>query len=712
MVRVMGGEQAGVAAGQKFMTVREVVALAERLRDAGRLAEAEGLCRQVLQSFPKNAPALHLLGIMAHQSGNAAGGIQLLQQAVAARGDVALYHTNLGEMLRLSGRLDEAIAAGRRAIELEPNHPPALNNLGIAYFDSEDYESAERCYRRALALDPDFAEAHSNLGNVLRTQKRLDDAVVAYNRAIELKPSYAEAYNNLGTTLRDLKRTAESEAVYRKALVLKPNDPLTLNNLALALMELDRHEEAVALLQRSLALDPRIGRTYTYLASNLRELERSEEAEAAVRRAVALAPQDADAHNLLGRILLDDAKTEQAAASFREAIAHKPDMVDAHNNLGNALKELGRVEEAMACYYTARRLEPKATAVFINLMDAKSIVSADDPDLLAMEELARDMPALSEDDQMQLHFSLSKAYGDLKRHRESFEHMLQGCALKRKKITYEERETLWLFDRIREVVSVELMRSKAGLGHPSDVPLFILGMPRSGSTLVEQVLASHPQVFGAGELKDFDKVVKSVHGPDGALFPYPEFLPSFGAEHLRSMGAQYLRRLREHSPSAPRITNKMPSSFFYVGLIHLALPNARIIHTMRNPVDTCLSCFSKLFSGAQNFTYDLGELGRYYRKYAELMDHWRQVLPPGVMLDVQYEEVVDNFEAQARRIVAHCGLEWDDACLAFHKNKRPVKTASALQVRRPIYSSSVGRWLPYKDQLEPLLRELPIEQPA
>jgi tetratricopeptide (TPR) repeat protein len=712
MAGVMGGEQAGAAAGKTFMTLRDVVALAEQKRAAGLIGEAEGLCRQVLQSFPKNAPALHLLGIIVHQLGNAPAGIELLQQAVAANGDVALYHTNLGEMLRLAGRAKEAVAEGRRAIELDPNHPSALNNLGIAYFDTEDYEAAEQCYRRALALDPNFAEAYSNLGNALRTTKRLDEAVVAYNRAIALRPNYAEAYNNLGTALRDQKKAAESEPVYLKALALKPEDPSTLNNLALALMELDREEEAVQILTRSSALDPRNGRTCVYLSSALFSLERMEEAAAALQRALALVPDDPDAHNLHGRILLDESKPEQAVASFRTAIAKKPDMVDAHNNLGNALKELGRVDEAMEAYYTARRIEPKATAVFINLVDAKSFKSADDPDLVAMEELAKELPSMSEDDQMQMHFSLGKAYGDLKRYGDSFEHMLQGCAIKRTKIDYAEKDTLWLYDRIREVMSPELMRSKAGGGDPTDVPIFILGMPRSGSTLIEQVLASHPKVFGAGELKDFDKVVKTVHGPDGNVIAYPEFVPSFEAAHFRRMGAQYLRRLRDYSADAPRITNKMPSSFFYVGLIHLALPNARIIHTMRNPVDTCLSCFSKLFSGAQDFSYDLGELGRYYRKYAELMEHWRQVLPPGVMLDVQYEEVVEDFETQARRIVAYCGLEWSDACLAFHENKRPVKTASALQVRKPIYQSSVGRWLPYKDQLEPLLRELPIEQPA
>ena len=711
MTGMMSGERADTPTGQ-FMTVRQVVALAEQHQQAGRVADAESLCRQVLQSFPKNAPALHLLGIIAHQSGKTAEAIELLQQSVVARNDVALYHSNLGEMLRLSGRVKEAIPAGQRAIELDPSSPSALNNLGIAYFDNENYDSAEMCYRRALALDPNFAEAYSNLGNVLRTTKRPEEAVPAYNRAIELKPGYAEAYNNLGSALRDLKKAAESEAVYLKALALRPDDPATLTNLALALMELDRHQEALGLLQRSLALDPSTGRTYMYLASCFRELDRTEDAESAVRRALAMTPNDADAHNLLGRILFDESQPVEAAASFRQAIQCKPDMVDAHNNLGNVLKELGKVEEAMASYYTARGLEPKATAVFINLVDAKSIKSADDPDLLAMEELEKEIASLSEDDQMQLHFSLSKAYADLKRHRESFEHNLLGCAIKRRNITYEEQETLWLFDRIREVVSPELVRSKSGLGNPSELPIFILGMPRSGSTLVEQVLASHPKVFGAGELKDFDKVVKSVHRPDGSLFAYPEFLPSFQAEHLQRMGAQYIQRLRKYSTSAERITNKMPSTFFYVGLIHLALPNARIIHTVRNPVDTCMSCFSKLFSGAQNFTYELGELGRYYRKYTELMEHWRQVLPSGVMLDVQYEEVVDDFESQARRIIAHCGLEWDDACLAFYENKRPVKTASALQVRRPIYKSSVGRWLPYKDQLEPLLRELPIEQPA
>jgi hypothetical protein len=227
-------------------------------------------------------------------------------------------------------------------------------------------------------------------------------------------------------------------------------------------------------------------------------------------------------------------------------------------------------------------------------------------------------------------------------------------------------------------------------------------MPRSGSTLVEQILASHPLVFGAGELYDLPNAVARL----GVAAPYPDFIPRLSGEQLRALGAAYLADVVPLAPEAARISDKMLSNFVYVGLMHLALPNARIIHVRRDPVDTCLSCFAKLFAGPLPFTYDLGELGRYYHAYASLMDHWRRVLPSGVMLEVQYEDVVGDLEAAARRIVAHCGLEWDAACLAFHRHRRPVRTASLTQVRRPIYRASLGRGQSYGEFLAPLLAAL------
>ncbi|MBV9522494.1 MAG: sulfotransferase, partial [Alphaproteobacteria bacterium] len=636
--------------------------------------------------------------------------IALVRQAIAADGSTPLYHCNLGEMCRLAGCLDDAVAAARQALALRPQYPEALNNLGIAHYERGAHDEAIAHYRRAIGLAPSYAEAHSNLGNALRARKKVEEALPSYRRAIALKPGYADAYNNLGTALRDLKRIAEAEAAYRQAMALNPLDPLTLNNLALAVKDLDRPDEALTMLMQSAAIQPDNHQTQTYLASILVEQHRLVEARIAIERALALRPDDPEATNILGNVSFAEGHSDRALDCFRKAIAWKPDLADAYNNMGNALKELGRFEEARAAYVRSLELDGKSTGAYLNLADAKEFTPGD-AHLEAMEAMAAEIDRLSKTDQMQLHFALSKAYADIKRHGDAFRHMLQGNALKRCNVFYDEPATLALFGAIRASFTPELMRRKKGDGDPSPTPIFILGMPRSGTTLVEQILASHPQVFGGGELGHMHALVQEMGTRDHAGRLYPDFVPSMTRAQLRRFGESYLGRVRPLAPEAMRITDKMPSNYYYIGLIHLALPNARIIHTIRDPADTCLSCFSKLFSGEQNHTYDLGELGRYYRAYAELMEHWRQVLPTGVMIDIRYEDVVADLETQARRIVAHAGLEWDEACLAFDKNRRAVKTASAIQVRRPIYRSSIGRWHVYKDLLSPLLDELPIAAP-
>ncbi len=319
-----------------------------------------------------------------------------------------------------------------------------------------------------------------------------------------------------------------------------------------------------------------------------------------------------------------------------------------------------------------------------------------------MTKLAREVTSLEVPDQIDLHFALGKAFADICDPQRSFWHLLQGNALKRRQVTYDETSAFERFARIRATFTSQLMWDKQGLGDPSSAPIFIIGMPRSGTTLVEQILASHPKVFGAGELHDLGQLAKRLSGPNGACFP--EAVAAMSFDRLRELGESYVQAVRRLAPEAERITDKMPYNFNYAGLIRLALPNARIIHTRRDLRDTALSCFSLLFPKGQEYAYDLGELGRYCRSCAELMDHWCEVLPETTMLQVQYEEIVDDLEGQARRIVAHCGLEWDPACLAFHKTERPVWTASAAQVRQPIYP--VGRWRVYEQQLGPLLNAL------
>jgi tetratricopeptide (TPR) repeat protein len=567
------------------------------------------------------------------------------------------------------GRHDLAVELISKAIAINAKDASYHSNLGLAHEAQGKLDEAVACYRQALVLKPVFAEAHNNLGIALRKQGRLNEAIACFRRALDLKPNYAEAHGHMGFALQGQGRLDEAVACYRQALVLKPDFAEAHNNLGNALQEQGKLDEA----------------------------------EACFRQALVLNPDFAAAHNNLGAALMAQGELDEAVACYRQALVLKPDFAEAHNNMGNVLRSLGRLKEARDYFEKAIRLAPKNPVFYFSLAASKQF-AAGDPHLAAMQELAQDIGRLNAEQQIYLHFGLGKALADVKQHEQAFHYLLQGNALKRQQIAYDEAATLEFFQRIQTVFTPELMRSKQGPGNPSTVPVFILGMPRSGTTLVEQILASHPKIFGAGERDDFKKAV--IRLSDRKRVSFPELVRTVSDEDLRQLGTSYLDVIRAIAPEATLITNKMPLNFRYIGLIHLALPHARIIHTRRDPIDTCLSCFSTLFTASQPYSYDLAELGRYYRAYEALMQHWRNVLPNGVMLEVQYEQVVDDLEGQARRLVAHCGLDWDDACLAFHKTQRPVRTASVTQVRQPIYKSAVGRWRVYERFLAPLTKAL------
>ena len=548
-------------------------------------------------------------------------------------------------------------------------------------------------------------EAHSNLGNALRANKKYDEALLAYQQARQLRPDYAEAINNLGTVLRDLGREAEAEAAYRQALAIKPDDTGVLNNLALVMKEGERLDEASAVLERSLSLDPNNVKTLTYLALLRLDQKRCADAQTAAQRALVLARDDPEAINAMGLVRYEQQDLDDALGHFRRATELKPELADAHNNIGNLLKERGELTGACEAYERAIALDPTVISHYVNYVDARKFV-AGDPHLASMEAVAQTRHNLTDTAQYQLDFSLAKVYDDIGRHDDAFDAMCRANAMKRKRIAYDEAATLGLFERLRSVFDRGLFEAHLGGGCRSSLPVFVIGMPRSGTTLIEQILASHPAVHGAGELSEFDRLAKQICDARGDAFRLPEGARLLQPEDLHRLGESYVARLQRLAPDAERVTDKMPANFLYAGLIHLALPHARIIHVLREPRDTCLSCYSKLFTEEQNFTYNLGELGRYYRKYAELMAHWREVLPDGRMLEVRYEDVIADLEGSARQLTDHCGLDWDPRCIAFHKSQRPVRTASAAQVRRPIYRTSLERWRAYERHLAPLLAEL------
>jgi tetratricopeptide (TPR) repeat protein len=549
------------------------------------------------------------------------------------------------------------------------------------------------------------AELHSNLGHALMKQGRGGEAEASFRRALQIKPDYADAHYNLSRTLLEQGRLDEAEASLRRALKIKPDFVDALNNLGTVLMGQGRFADAAASFRQALKVQPGFADAHSNLGNAYAEQGLLAEAEANLRLALEIKPDFADAHCILGNCFMKQGRSDEAEASLRRALEIKPDFADAHCNLGGIFTELGRIAEAEASLRRALEIKPNFAEARYSMAQIRR-VKADDENLaalVAIEEAAQSgVTPLSYKDTMLLHFALGKCYDDTGEHEKAFPHFIKGCQLRGDTLKHDKEQVARRFATIMRIFDRAAMDRLRGAGNPSHLPIFILGMPRSGTTLTEQIIASHPEVHGAGELPDLTAIML----PDIAGVAFPDNLGLLDQALLAAWGAEYVAGLQRHAPDAHRITDKMPANFFAVGLIHLMLPNAKIIHVNRNPVDTCLSCFSKLFTFGQEFTYDLAELGRYYVGYARLMEHWRNVLPAGAFLDVQYEDIVADQEAQSRRIIEYCGLEWSDACIDFHKNKRSVRTASVTQVRQPIYRSSVERWRPYEKFLGPLLDAL------
>jgi tetratricopeptide (TPR) repeat protein len=715
------------------------------LHRRGRLREAEQLYRTILAHDPDHFGALHYLGVLAGQGGAPAEAERLIRRALARNAGSAEAHHNLGLALAGLGRLEEACAEYQTAVTLDAGYAEARNNLGNTLHTLGRSGEAIAHFEAALTLRPDLPDLHNNLGNALRAAGRARDAISSFRKALALRPAYAEAHNNLGVALSDLAQPLEAVAAYERAIELRPGYFEARSNLANALAAVKRYDDAVAQFETALSIEPRAAAAHNNYGNLLTALKRYADAIVRYDKAIEIRPDFAEAHNNLGNALAASGRPADAVAHFRRALEINPAYVEAHNNLGNVLGALERYDEAIACYRCALAIDPNLAGTLGSLGNAlitvgridegyralekavalrprqpefyRSIAeckrfTADDPHFAALESLAQDIGSFTEDERIVLHFVLAKAYDDLGRHETAFEHLRHANALRRRQIDYDEATTLGIHDRVTKVFTPALMRSKAGHGDPSALPIFVVGMPRSGTTLIEQILASHPLVFGAGEILALPNAVYAAAGIDTPQFP--ETVPAMTAEQIRRIGEDYVSRVHGLAPSARHIVDKALGNFVFVGLIHLALPNARIIHACRDAVDTCLSCYSKLFTSELLYTYDFGELGRYYRSYAALMEHWRRVLPPGAMLDVQYEELVADFEPQARRIIDYCGLPFDQRCLSFHETQRPVRTASTAQVRRPIYRTSVGRWRPYEAMLRSLLDELevPAASPA
>lgn len=453
---------------------------------------------------------------------------------------------------------------------------------------------------------------------------------------------------------------------------------------------------ALEAARKAVAAQPESARVHGFLGYVLGCLDRFDEAIGELCAALEIEPASWETISHLSAILFWVNRSEEMLPWLERAVVANPRLAAAHQLLGSTLIALGRNDDARRSLERALALDPTNGSAHLALSGTKTY-TPDDPHLAQMDRMFREGPALPDAARAEFQFALAKAYADTGDNDRAFFRLTDANRTMRQRFNYDEQRTLATFAHTQSVFTPEFLRAREGLGDASGAPVFVVGMPRSGSTLIEQIIAGHPAAHGIGESRAFLKALSP------ALRQFPDDVAVLDDASLRGIAKRYLAETRARAPDAARVVDKMLSNFVFVGLIHLVFPNARFIHAVRDPVDTCLSCYATHFHESQPFTYDLRELGRYYDACRKLMDHWKAALPEGSILDVHYETLVADLPGEARRMIAHCGLDWDDACLDFANTKRPVWTASAAQVRRPLYQSSVGRWRPASHLLKPLL---------
>jgi tetratricopeptide (TPR) repeat protein len=611
----------------------------------------------------------------------------------------------LGASLRSQGRLTEAVEAQRRAVTLAPWDAMGHYVLGESLMAMQQPAKAAESFHCARTIKPDFVDAHFKLGNALAVQDRFSEAIEAYQRVVALRPQFSEAHANLGFTLMSAGNYTQAEAHLREALRSHPNSAPIHNALGVVLYGQSRMAEAAQNFHRLTTLLPNDAEAHANLGNALREMGSYPEAEASYRRSIALNDKYPRGHFDLAGLLYLQERYVEAEQSYRRALELKPDYVEACNNLGRSIRRQGRLDEARECFEAAMVIDPDTVETYFNLASLRTFTEAH-PEPERLEKLAKKLPFLGENTRIRYWFALGKMREDLKRHDDAFAAYAEGNRLKYAQIAPDESAKAALVANMRSVFDERFFASRPVMPASSlRTPIFIVGMPRSGTSLIEQILSIHPNVHGAGELPDLESVIFPLAKENGKPAEYyPEVAAELSPEALLRLGDAYIERVWKLAPQATHITDKMMSNFVHVGMIRVMFPNAKIIHAMRDPMDSCFSCYATLFAKSNlEFAYDLGSLGRYYCRYIELMKHWQQVLPAGSILELRYEDMVADTERQARRLLDYLELPWDPQCLNFHESKRVVKTASAAQVRRPIYKSSVARWKHYESQLGPLL---------
>jgi tetratricopeptide (TPR) repeat protein len=660
---------------QKINQLQRMVSAAQQARQSGLIAQAESLYRDVLKQAP----------------------------------DAWDIRQQLAILFATTGRPEEAARQFRLIVQANPTHAASHANLATALSESNQLDEAIKEFRRALTLNPNMLGAKIAYAETLRRAKQFDEAATAFREVLNQDKVNHAAFNGLGLVYRDTDDFPRALECLEHAVGLAPSNPEYRINFGATLRRSKLIEFAVEQFYEAVKLKPNWLDAVVLLAEALQEQHRFDEAKECFERAQQIKPGEPELSERIGYLYLEMGDSKLATQLFNEIINTHPDRYSARLGLGKAHMLSGHSKEAANIFEGLIRDYPEHTAAYASLANSRKF-SPEDAALI--EKLHKLADTASEDapSSIPLSFALGKISDDCKDWDSAWRYYERGNRLRNKSYNYLPEVQEAKFDALISLFTQEFIEEHQHLGTQDSLPVFIVGMPRSGTTLTEQIISSHPQVIGAGEVDFWYRADQNIPHTLKTQTPYPECMRLMQAEHAQQIADRYsalLRKIADPGTDPARITDKMPHNFVQLGLIALLFPKAPIIHCKRDAMDNCLSIFFQNFAGEHPYAYDLNNLGHHYRQYERLMAHWHNVLP-GRILDIQYEETIADPEYWSRKLIEHVGLDWDDACLAPHKLERTVKTASHWQVRQPIYKTSVARWKHYEAYLGPLKEALKL----
>jgi tetratricopeptide (TPR) repeat protein len=609
----------------------------------------------------------------------------------------------IGFEAQRAGNLPKAEQYFKKVLKSDAANKHALNLMGMLCVNAGRSTEAVEFIERALAVDAEDSQAHANLGLAYKDLGQIKSALKHLAESVRLQPIHPVVFNNLGNVLRLLNQPGKAIRAYEKAIKLYPDFPECWSNLAAALNESDQPEPGLKAALRAIELDPALAQAYNNQGDVLLSMARYEDAMVSYEKAVELSPQYAAAIINMARTQRDMDQPEAGLKTLEIALKIEPNNPDAHHVMGVLQEQMGDREKAAEQFLQALEIAPEMTVSHYNLAQIRGRKSSDE-ELAAMLTLwQRDEQ--SHDSKMHLAYGLYRVYEQRDLFDEAFGYLKAGNQLKANESTYKDSDVAKYLDGSVEGVANVIERLQGMGGDLDSHPVFVLGMPRSGTSLTEQVLASHSEIIGAGEVSfAFDTIhrIKELVNK-----PYPMNLADITAEQLIKLGNYYMSCHRDENLSKTYVVDKSPLNFQYLGLLALALPNARFIHCHRDPVANCFAIHRIPFDKRQSYAHDLSALGQYYSRYSRMMNSWHSLFP-GRILNVQYEDTVEDIEAQSRRLLGFLDLPFEEGVLSFYATKRVVKTPSASQVREPIYKSSIAAWKKYEKHLGPLIENLEV----